>query len=91
MTHPNDASDNSEDDLRQVRLALAVEDHRRLRVLAAQLDRTYSEVVALGLAALAQQRGALRIWEAPRGDSRIAPETLTIVDEAEHPEEHSAE
>jgi hypothetical protein len=58
VTHLNDEADLREADLRQVRLALNEADHRRLRLVAAELNMTYSQVVVLGLDALAQQRGA---------------------------------
>ena len=57
MTHQNDGTVADDADVRQVRLALTKDDHRRLRILAAETDRTYSEVVSMGLAALLQQRG----------------------------------
>jgi hypothetical protein len=58
MAHSNDDHAERDGDLRQVRLALNEVDHRRLRLLAAELNVTYSEVFVLGLTALAtQQRG----------------------------------
>jgi hypothetical protein len=56
MPHLDEKRDERDGHLRQVRLALGDEDHLRLRILAAQMDRTYSEIVALGLVVLAQQR-----------------------------------
>jgi hypothetical protein len=60
MTHDDDDDDGlaRAKPHRQVRLELHERDHRRLRVLAAEMNKTYSEVCALGLAALVRQGNA---------------------------------